>query len=421
MVSEILLVLRQAREIYYEKFSTRTITIHTYSGLGDRQQQNGINYTLDLNTGLTQVLSDGTNTYLYGNGRIAQTNSTTEYFIADALGSVRQLVDVNSAVTLTQSYAPYGAVTQSIGSGATAYQFTGEMRDANGLIYLRARYYAPQDGRFLSRDPWGGDYTRPLSLNRWNYVEGNPVNLTDPTGLMSRSHAEFQSCISSPKLDGVRLNVKENVCSMISELEEKGYLTDIADEDHIEAAYRDAKTAHQWSTAYHILHDFVSIEDLRKTPIDADGIVWYKKEWDSLYCISAYSANVMSPRSYLNYLVKKNASEKGASHIGGYNPFNRYIFTSFGLVSDVTYAIEGYGTNNPKRLPNSTLPAISKHTTGQAVDISVGYNNGFTQIGYTEVDEVAQKYGLIRPYNMQDPVPYTDDETIEWWHFETLE
>ncbi len=51
------------------------------------------NYTLDLAAGLTQVVDDGTNTYLYGNGRIAQVDSTTEYFLGDALGSVRQLAD----------------------------------------------------------------------------------------------------------------------------------------------------------------------------------------------------------------------------------------------------------------------------------------------------------------------------------------
>jgi len=37
-------------------------------------------------------------------------------------------------------------------------------------------------GRFLSRDTWAGDYNRPGSLNRWMYTEGNPVNLTDPSG-----------------------------------------------------------------------------------------------------------------------------------------------------------------------------------------------------------------------------------------------
>jgi RHS repeat-associated protein len=150
--------------------------------LGDRHQQNGVNYTLDLNTGLTQVLSDGTNTYLYGNGRISQHATQTEYFIGDALGSVRQLTDATSAVTLTQSYAPYGEVTQSVGTSQTSYAYTGESRDANGLTYLRARYYASEDGRFISRDTWSGEYNRPLSLNRWNYVEGNPINAIDPSG-----------------------------------------------------------------------------------------------------------------------------------------------------------------------------------------------------------------------------------------------
>ncbi|MBK6794085.1 MAG: hypothetical protein IPG80_16485 [Anaerolineales bacterium] len=54
--------------------------------------------------------------------------------------------------------------------------------DSTQLIYLRARYYSPADGRFQSRDTWGGDYNRPMSLNRWMYVEGNPISFTDPTG-----------------------------------------------------------------------------------------------------------------------------------------------------------------------------------------------------------------------------------------------
>ena len=49
---------------------------YVYNGLGDRVREtvNGVptTFTLDLNSGLTQVLSDGTNSYLYGNERIAQ-------------------------------------------------------------------------------------------------------------------------------------------------------------------------------------------------------------------------------------------------------------------------------------------------------------------------------------------------------------
>ncbi len=78
-------------------------------------------YTLDLNAGLTQVLSDGANTYLYGAGRIAQQSAAgKEYFLGDALGSVRQLADATGAVSLARSYQPYGKLLASDGSSATS-------------------------------------------------------------------------------------------------------------------------------------------------------------------------------------------------------------------------------------------------------------------------------------------------------------
>ncbi|MCL4561765.1 MAG: hypothetical protein M1281_14300, partial [Chloroflexi bacterium] len=74
-----------------------------YDGLGNRYQQtaNGVTttYALDLAAGLPQVLGDGTNTYLYGLGRIAQQNASgNEYFLTDALGSVRQRVDASGTI-----------------------------------------------------------------------------------------------------------------------------------------------------------------------------------------------------------------------------------------------------------------------------------------------------------------------------------
>ncbi len=80
--------------------------VYVYNGLGDRLQQTvdeeTTTYVLDLNAGLTQVLDDGTNTYLYGNGRIAQVNTGTEYFLGDALGSVRQMTDGSGVVKLAR-------------------------------------------------------------------------------------------------------------------------------------------------------------------------------------------------------------------------------------------------------------------------------------------------------------------------------
>ena len=68
-----------------------TVSSYQYNGLGDRlsQTMNGVptNYTLDLNAGLTQVLSDGTTTYTYGLGRISQQSGNMhEYFLGDAVG-----------------------------------------------------------------------------------------------------------------------------------------------------------------------------------------------------------------------------------------------------------------------------------------------------------------------------------------------
>lgn len=63
------------------------------------------------------------------------------------------------------------------------YSYTSEYSDTYiKLIYLRSRMYSPETGRLTTKDSWQGDYNRPLSLNHWNYVEGNPVNFTDPSG-----------------------------------------------------------------------------------------------------------------------------------------------------------------------------------------------------------------------------------------------
>ena len=140
-------------------------------------------YTLDLNNWLTQVLADGTNTYLYGTGRIAQYDvGGAEYFLGDALGSVRQLTDTAGDVTLAKSYQPFGNVMQSAGTGSSSYGFTNEWIDGNGLIYLRARYYEPGIGRFISKDEFPGDKTNPLSYNAYLYGQDNPIIYTDPSG-----------------------------------------------------------------------------------------------------------------------------------------------------------------------------------------------------------------------------------------------
>jgi RHS repeat-associated protein len=184
-----------------------TVT-YAYDGMGNRLQQseNGVTttYTLDLAGPLSQVLSDGTNTYLYGNGRIAQENAQgRQYFLGDSLGSVRQLVDENGLVTLAKRYDPYGNVIQSVGEGESAFGFTGE-GTGQGLIYLHSRYYSTATGRFITEDSWDGDNKTPMSYNDWLYVYSNPINLRDPSGksphycdyLLPQQRAKISDCSS---------------------------------------------------------------------------------------------------------------------------------------------------------------------------------------------------------------------------------
>jgi RHS repeat-associated protein len=67
------------------------------------------------------------------------------------------------------------------------HDYEEEFIDPNNLIYLRNRYYDPNLGVFLSRDPYEGNPSQPMSLNQYAYVEGNPVNKTDPSGLCASS------------------------------------------------------------------------------------------------------------------------------------------------------------------------------------------------------------------------------------------
>jgi RHS repeat-associated protein len=162
---------------------------YSYNGMGNRVSQT-LNagtptvYVLDQAAGLVQVLSDGSYTYLYGNDRLAQqSTSATEYFLTDALGSVRQLTNSDGEITLNRSYDPYGNVLASSGDGESVFAFTGEQVDSySGLLNLRSRMYSLSIGRFMSRDTWPGDLNQPISYNAWLYGNSNPIKYVDSSG-----------------------------------------------------------------------------------------------------------------------------------------------------------------------------------------------------------------------------------------------
>jgi RHS repeat-associated protein len=101
------------------------------------------------------------------------------YYLLDHLGSVLGLADASGSVVATYRYDPWGNLINNTGSVENPLRFTGREYDAeSGLYFYRARYYDPQAGRFISRDPIG----LLGGINTYSYVKNDPLANLDPFG-----------------------------------------------------------------------------------------------------------------------------------------------------------------------------------------------------------------------------------------------
>ena len=170
-----------------------------YDGDGNRVAKtvNGVTtrYLVDdLNpTGYAQVVEETVNgapqrTYAYGLQRISENQIvnntwTPSFYQYDGMGSVRQLTNSAGAVTDTYEYDAFGNEISHTGTTPNEMLYRGEQWDSDlGLYYMRARFYNPVTGRFVSRDPNKGVTTDPKTLHKYLYAEGDPINGVDPTG-----------------------------------------------------------------------------------------------------------------------------------------------------------------------------------------------------------------------------------------------
>lgn len=104
--------------------------------------------------------------------------SGNKTLLTDALMSVIAQANDSQGVDNFYAYSPYGEV-QTLGpDGGNSLQYTGRENDQTGLYYYRARYYDPVLKRFVSEDPIG----LAGGVNLYSYVDGDPVNLSDPSG-----------------------------------------------------------------------------------------------------------------------------------------------------------------------------------------------------------------------------------------------
>jgi RHS repeat-associated protein len=150
-------------------------------------------YSSVIGSAVMEVASAGVQRAYVMNGGsvVAQRNPNGQFYWlhADHLGSGRKMTDTSGNLTYRAEFDPYGKLLYewSATPNLNTRKFTGYERDAgSGLDYAQARMYGSDWGRFLSPDPMGlasANKLSPKTLNRYSYVNGDPVNMVDPSGL----------------------------------------------------------------------------------------------------------------------------------------------------------------------------------------------------------------------------------------------
>ena len=161
-------------------------------------------YVINTQPELSQVLQSTTTNgsrvettyYFYGRGLIAQDNEDSGYltYHFNNVGSTMAVTDKAGKVKYSYNYSPYGELLEGEYNDTIPFLYNGQYgvtTDANGLYYMRARYYNVDIKRFINQDVLTGTLERISSLNRYSYVEGNPVSYLDPFGLAKSIYDEW--------------------------------------------------------------------------------------------------------------------------------------------------------------------------------------------------------------------------------------
>lgn len=177
----------QANRLTAVTLNGNTIGAYAYDGDGLRRSKTLGSTTThqlwDTNAELPLLALDGTDAYITGPSgqplaRIDAADTPT-YIHSDRQGSTRLLTDNTGTATGTYTYDAWGNTLNHTGTTSLPLQYNGQYTDTEtGLQYLRARYYDPRTGQFLSQDP-----LHLQTRSTYGYAFNSPLNGGDPTGL----------------------------------------------------------------------------------------------------------------------------------------------------------------------------------------------------------------------------------------------
>lgn len=157
------------------------ISSYTYAPDGMRASKtvdgNTINFVYDNANIVEEITADEVNKYFRGLEIIK--NDEEMYYFYNGQGDVSMLADNAGNMAASYIFDAYGNQSEE-NTVYNPFGYSGEYTDAeSGLVYLRARMYDSETGRFMSEDP------AKDGLNWYSYCGGNPVMFVDPDGLSS--------------------------------------------------------------------------------------------------------------------------------------------------------------------------------------------------------------------------------------------
>ena len=190
-----------------------TVAYYQYDALNRRSKKAAANEVVQYHYFGKQVLEERNalgqmqRQFVYGT-RLDQvlqmkTAANDYYYHANRIGSISAVSDNNGQVVERYDYTAYGetSITDALGAELersainNPYRFTARRYDAEtGFYYYRARFYAPERGRFIQRDPIG--YADGMGV--YAYVGNNPINWIDPLGTERSGLDEFVDAITDP-------------------------------------------------------------------------------------------------------------------------------------------------------------------------------------------------------------------------------
>ncbi|TVX92183.1 RHS repeat-associated core domain-containing protein [Paenibacillus agilis] len=116
-------------------------------------------------------------------GRQDAATSQIQYYQLNGHGDVVAIVDEAGKKLNEYRYDIWGLPLEEKEAVPNILKYSGEYWDkTTGLQYLRARWYDPSMGRFISEDTYEGDLASPISQNLYTYVANNPLKYIDPSG-----------------------------------------------------------------------------------------------------------------------------------------------------------------------------------------------------------------------------------------------